>query len=542
MFYLDGVSLSKVKKEMESELLGKKVGKISQETEYSVTLGFGKTVLVFSCASSFPIAYISQEKSQRLDNSSFNFLLSLRKYISNGSLFKIEQLGYDRILIFHFKKLNELGELRTYKLYFEMMGKHSNLFITDEENRILDLMKRFSIEDNKLRTLLPGAPYEQPIVSEKKKLEELKESEFETFKEQELYKSVEGIGKVLSSRIETFKDLERFLSEDISCKIYLKSEKIVLVTVLNSLIPKEYDKEIEFKSFGEMIDFYLEKSSLNSTVEILKNKIQNTVSKKIKKVEKILLNIEKDNVEKQDFNRYKEIGDLLSANVYSMKKYQTSVELYDFYRDEMVEIELDSKGTPQKNIDNYYKKYNKLKRGLDSNKVRKIEVEAERDYLKSVLSFSENLPTVENLKEIVEELEKEGYLKKDEKKSQKVKKSQKKVIKGSFVEREGYTFIYGKNNLENEFVTFKLGEKEDYWFHVKDIPGSHVILKCPKHLVTDEILKEGAVLAVKYSSGKPGDKLIVDYTQKRNVTKPNKGKPGFVIYKNHREITVVKGE
>ncbi|MGL6168230.1 MAG: NFACT family protein, partial [Fusobacteriaceae bacterium] len=177
MFYLDGVSLNKVKKEFEQELLGKKVGKISQETEYSVTLGFGKSVLVFSCASSFPITYISQEKSQKLDIH-FNFLLSLRKYFSNGSLIKIEQLGYDRILIFHFKKMNELGEMRTYKLYFEMMGKHSNLFITDEENKILDLMKRFSIEENRLRTLISGANYEQPITSEKKKLEELKESEF----------------------------------------------------------------------------------------------------------------------------------------------------------------------------------------------------------------------------------------------------------------------------------------------------------------------------------------------------------------------------
>ncbi|MGL4534094.1 MAG: Rqc2 family fibronectin-binding protein [Fusobacteriaceae bacterium] len=541
MFYLDGVSLNKVKKEFEQELLGKKVGKISQETEYSVTLGFGKSVLVFSCASSFPIAYISQEKSQKLDIN-FNFLLSLRKYFSNGSLIKIEQLGYDRILIFHFKKMNELGEMRTYKLYFEMMGKHSNLFITDEENKILDLMKRFSIEENRLRTLISGANYEQPITSEKKKLEELKESEFMNLKSQELYKSVEGIGKLLSNKICNFKELEKVMSDNISYKIYLKSEKIVLVTVLDILVPKEYDKEINFESFGEMIDFYLKKSSLNSAVEILKNKIKNTVSKKIKRIEKILVNIEKDNVEKENFNRYKEIGDVLAANIYSMTKYQNSVEVYDFYKNDMVSIELDSKGTPQKNIDNYYKKYNKLKRGLESNKTRKIDVEAEMNYLKSVLSFSENLPTVENLKEIIEELEKEGYLKKDEKKSSKVKKSQKKLVKGSFLEKEGYTFIYGKNNLENEFVTFKLGEKEDYWFHVKDIPGSHVILKCPKHMINHEILEEGAELAVKYSSGKPGDKLIVDYTQKRNVTKPNKAKPGFVIYKNHKEITVVKGE
>lgn len=541
MFYLDGVSLNKVKKEMEEELLGKKVGKISQETEYSVTLGFGKTVLVFSCASSFPIAYVSKEKSQRLD-SSFNFLLSLRKYFSNGSLIKIEQLGYDRILIFHFKKLNELGEMRTYKLYFEMMGKHSNLFITDESNKILDLMKRFSIEDNKLRTLLPGAHYEQPIIIKKKRLEELKEDEFELLKAQELYKSLEGIGKPLSDKIDSFQELQNFLSDEVVYKIYLKGEKIVLVTVLKNLFPKEYDKEISFNSFGEMIDFYLEKSSLNSTVEILKNKVQNTVSRKIKKLEKILVNIEKDNMEKQDFNRYKEIGDILAANIYSMVKYQKSTEVYDFYKNEMVEIELDSKATPQKNIDNYYKKYNKLKRGLEANKTRKIEVESERDYLKSVLSFSENLPSVENLKEIIDELEKEGYLKKDEKKSNKVKKSQKKQIRGSFIEKENYTFIYGKNNLENEFVTFKIGEKEDYWFHVKDIPGSHVILKCPKHLVTEELIRMGAELAVRYSSGKVGDKLIVDYTLRKNVTKPNKAKPGFVIYKNHKEIIVIKGE
>ncbi|MBP6323067.1 MAG: NFACT family protein, partial [Fusobacteriaceae bacterium] len=138
MLYLDGISLNKIKKEFENELLGKKVGKISQDSELSISLIFGKLSLVLSCNQSLPIAYLSQDKTDSI-NENFGFLLSLKKYLLNAQLLKIEQLGLDRILCFHFAKMNELGEINHYKLYFEIMGRHSNIIIVDSRNNILDL-------------------------------------------------------------------------------------------------------------------------------------------------------------------------------------------------------------------------------------------------------------------------------------------------------------------------------------------------------------------------------------------------------------------
>ncbi len=538
MFYLDGISLEKIKNEFEKEILGKKIGKISQETALSVTLNFGRTSLVFSCASSFPICYLSEEKSQKLDIQ-FNFLLSLRKYFSNSALIKIEQLGLDRVLIFHFKKMNELGEVKIYKLYFELMGKHSNLIITDEKNKILDLLKRFSLEENSFRILLPGADYKQPLFTLKKSLFEIKEEEFSSLQEEGLHINYEGIGKYLAQSLSNFTNLKNILEGEIEPKIFLKNDKIILATVLPELSISDYDDILYFENFGKFVEYYMEKTLLNSTIESLNYKIVGTISKKIKKLKKILLNIELDNQDKENYINYKNYGDILSANIYSLKKYISSVTLFDFYNNVEVEIDLDSKLTPQKNIENYYKKYNKLKRGLESNKRRVIEVSEEIEYLESVISFAQITTTSENLKSIISELENGGYLKK-ESQPKKKKKELKKECKAVFIENEKYSIIYGRNNIENEFVTFKIAIKEDLWFHIRNIPGSHVVLKIKREDLTDEIISEAAQLAIKFSSAKLGDKVIVDYTYRKNVSKPKGAKIGNVIFKNSKEFIGVK--
>ncbi|MGL4733117.1 MAG: NFACT RNA binding domain-containing protein, partial [Fusobacteriaceae bacterium] len=204
------------------------------------------------------------------------------------------------------------------------------------------------------------------------------------------------------------------------------------------------------------------------------------------------------------------------------------------------EIELNTAHTIQKNIDSYYKKYNKLKRGLVSNERRIVEVRSEIEYLESTLALATAIQTPENLKNIQTELENQGYLKVVKKGNPKGKKKVRTDNFAVYEEGENYKIIYGRNNSENDFVTFKLGDKDDFWFHAKDIPGSHVILKVNRGYLSDELIEKAARVALIYSKSEIGHRVTVEYTQRKFVSKPKGARPGAVIYTNHREISFIK--
>lgn len=542
MLYIDGISLNKIKKEFETELLGKKIGKLSQDSEMSISLIFGKISLVLSCNQSLPIAYLSSNKTDSI-NENFGFITSLKKYLLSAQLLKIEQLGLDRILCFHFAKMSELGEINHYKLYFEIMGRHSNIIIVDSKNKIVDLLKKFSIEENNLRILLPGADYVQPIIDIKTSPLDIDESNFNHLfiqEKEEPYKKLEGIGKQLSSSLKSYSDLKSILNSDIKPTAYFSQGRLVFASVLENVFPKDFDSQKDFENFSSLAQFYIENMFLSSAMNNTLSLIKSAVNKRVKKVEKILENIRLDNENKADFMRYKEIADILSANMYALEKYIDSIELYDFYNNENIVIELDKKATPQRNIDNYYKKYNKLKRGLESNKTRLVDVTNELNYLKSVLAFTDSSKTIDNLKSILKELRSEGYIKDIDKKKVKNKKEASKVNYEIAEQDDNFAIIYGRNNLENDFVTFKIAEKDNLWFHVKDIPGSHVILKCNKKIITEELILKAAQVAANFSKANFDEKVIIEYTEKRFVTKPNGARPGFVIFTNQKEIILKK--
>lgn len=542
MLYIDGISLNKIKKEFETELLGKKIGKLSQDSEMSISLIFGKLSLVLSCNQSLPIAYLSSNKTDSI-NENFGFITSLKKYLLSAQLMKIEQLGLDRILCFHFAKMSELGEINHYKLYFEIMGRHSNIIIVDSKNKIVDLLKKFSIEENNLRILLPGADYVQPIIEIKKSPSDINESDFNHLfieEKEEPYKKLEGIGKQLSNSLKSYSDLQNILNSDIKPTAYFSQNRLVFASVLENVFPKDFDSQKDFENFSSLAEFYIENMFLSSAMNNTLSLIKSAVNKRVKKVEKILDNIRLDNENKADFMRYKEIADILSANMYALEKYSESIELYDFYNNKNIIIELDKKATPQRNIDNYYKKYNKLKRGLESNKTRLIDVTNELNYLKSVLAFTDSSKTIDNLKSILKELRSEGYIKDIDKKKVKNKKESSKINYEIAEQDDNFSIVYGRNNLENDFVTFKMAEKDNLWFHVKDIPGSHVILRCNKKTITDNLILKAAQVAANFSKANFDEKVIVEYTEKRFVTKPNGARPGFVIFTNQKEIILKK--
>ncbi|WP_291256624.1 NFACT family protein [Fusobacterium sp.] len=538
MFYIDGVSLNKIKDELKDNLTGKKINKITKNTETSLSIYFGKMELVFSCNPNFPICYITNSKEGVLESSA-GLAANMKKHLLNAMLTDIVQLGFDRILNFKFSKINELGEIKNYNIYFEIMGKYSNFIFTDENDKIIDLLKRFSLEENRLRALFPGISYEQPIIEKKISPLELDEKRFVEFSENgTLLKSVEGVGKVLLQSLNSFQDFKDILNSNLAPKIFLNSKRIVLATVLNITPKSKYDEVLEFESFREIINYYISSENLSSSFDSLKSQLMDNIIKRVKKDEKILKVLAKEKEDKIDYEKYKEQGDILASCIYSVKKGMSSVDAYDFYNDTMIKIPLEPQHTPQENLEKIYKKYNKLKRGLEANSRRVVEVSQDLDYLNSIKLFIETSNDISNLRLIHEELISQGYLKQNNKKGK--SKKQSKEIGYGVVEGENYKILYGRNNIENDNLTFKVADKNDIWLHSKNIPGSHVIIKCEE--LTDDILFRGAEIAAFYSKGFTGDKISVDYTQKRYINKPKGGKPGFVTYINEKNILVVKPE
>ena len=496
MFYIDGISLNKIKDELKENLSGKKINKITKNTEVSLSIYFGKTELVFSCNPSFPICYIADSKESILENT-VGLAANMRKHLLNAMLTDVQQLGFDRILCFKFAKINELGEIKNYSIYFEIMGKYSNFIFTDEDDRIIDLLKRFSLEENRLRALFPGL------------------------------------------NISDFNSFTHLLNTPSQPKIFLNKGRIVLGSVLD-IIPKgkEYDEAVSFDSFREAINFYINSENLSSSFDTLKTQLLDNINKRIKKNMRIISLLEEEVIEKQDFIKYKEQGDILAASIYTLKKGMSSLETYDFYNNKEISIPLDPQITPQENLEKLYKKYNKLKRGMEANKRRFMEINEELDYLNSIKLFIDNSPSTDNLKLIQEELISQGYIKIQQKKGN--RKKQVKEIGYGVLEFENFKILYGRNNIENDNLTFKVAAKDDIWLHSKNIPGSHVIIKTDE--ITDEILLKGAEVAAYFSKSSVGDKISVDYTKKRYINKPKGGKPGFVTYENEKNILIEKPE
>lgn len=537
MLYLDGLSIRKLIDELKEEAEGKKVGKIYQYSKLSLSIFFGKTNLYFSANASLPVCYIKTQKEESLD-SPMNFSLNLRKNLLGATLIEISQLGFDRIIVFRFRKLNELGEMKTFNLYFEIMGKHSNLILTEEDGTILDLMKKFSIEENKLRPLLPGVRYEQPIVDKKEDPSLVTPEALEGIlgEPKGLMRSLEGIGKYTAASISSYEDLKGLLEGTPSPRIHFKGRKVVLGGVFDLKV--ESDSVETFSSINEMISSYISLTKSSEKFSNLSSRLMSEVDKAIKKNKKTLKVLEKDISKNEKYDSAKEAGDILAANLFSIKRGMDAALLYDFYNNCERSIPLNPERTPKENLDNYYNKYAKLKRGYEYNLKRWEEVEGEIDYLTGLKTFLDGSTQIDELESIEEELIQGRYIRETVSKK---KKKKVKPNKYGTINFNGYEILYGRTNLENDNLTHKVAARDDMWLHAKDIPGGHVIIRNLGDFPEEVILK-GAEIAAYFSKAVPGEKITIDYTLRKNLKKPKGAKPGFVIYHVFESILVPKPE
>jgi len=534
MLYIDGINLRFLKNEFEEELVGRKVTRVFQYDNLSISLFFGKINLFFSINPQLSICYLKTSKELAPDKP-MSFSLSLRKTLVASILVGIKQHSSDRILQFTFNKIDELGVKKEFHLIVELMGKHSNIIIIDNEKKIVDLIKKFTLEENNFRLLMPNAPYELPEISKKFNAYTLSEEEYNKAKIN-LTDKVEGIGSFNRKRINSYEDYLELINMGKNPTAYLDKEDVKLASFIEYPSYEKLEK-VSFDSCNKLVEWYIDYTVSSNKVKTIKKNLKKALNTKIKRDEGTVKKLSEDISKGETYNRYKELGDILAANMYMLKNNIKMVELYDFYNNENILIQLDEKISPKENLDNYYKKFSKGKRTIEYAKSRKMDLEENLKYLKSLEYYLENAKTLEVLESLQEELAQEGIIKKLKNTNKNKKNQELNVGFENFA--EGINIYYGRNNKENEYITFKLADKNDIWLHIKDLPGSHVIIKgADIDTVADEVLFRAGELARAYSKVEEDNAVQVDYCLRKFVKKPKGSKAGYVIYSNERPLLI----
>lgn len=573
----DGITVSAIKAEIEDKILGGRIDKVYQPEKDEIILG------IRSMGQAYKLLLTSNASNPKFHFTQTNpsnpmtpplFCMVMRKHLQSGKIIKIEQPDFDRILNIYVESLNELGDYSVKKLVLEIMGRHSNIILTDENNTILDCIKHIGHDTSSVREVLPGREYTLPPSQGKINTLELDDNNFKEVLENNpsfeiqsvIYKNYTGISPIAASEIcyranvngstpvEALTDIQKEV-------IFNEFAKLVENIKANRFYPEsitnEKGKTIDFSPI-EMTQFNgLEIKKYTSISELIESFYANRdfayrIGQKTQDLRKLITqNIErcirKKDIQMQTLRSIKNRdelrlkGELLTANIYSIKKGMTTVELPNYYSEnqELVAIELDSNKTPSENAQKYYKAYNKAKRTFEALKEQIKSNDEELAYLESVLTSVNNCADEQDVKEIRRELREEGYVKKV--KNQK-DKSKKHSVPLHFISQDGFDIYVGKNNIQNDELTLKFARPRDIWMHTKNIPGSHVIIVANGQTIPDTTLNEGAMLSAFYSKAKNSSKVPVDYTEKKNVKKPNGSKPGFVIYETNKTAYITTSE
>lgn len=557
---LDGIFLSTITSEIRNEIIDCKIDKINQpeKDELLISIRGKKNIkLLISANATYPRIHLT-------DISKVNpmqppmFCMVLRKYLTNGRIKNIYQLDSDRILCMDISNTDELGFDSVYTLIVEIMGRHSNItLIRARDHKIMDCIKHITPEINSFRTLLPGMEYKYPPKSEKLNPFNFSYDEVTARVEENnfildknfLFNVFTGFSKIISKDLfirASFKEpvtIPSLLHEVEELLNSLGNNKFNFVIYYDGNKPIDfycyplvnYEDSInkEFPTASKLLDsFYSEKDKqdrIRSRTQDIEKLISTNLDRCYKKVE-ILNSILEEAKEK---DTYKIFGELLTANIYSIKLGDKNIKLWNYYSEdnEYLDIKLEENLTPSENIQKYFKKYNKLKKSEISALEQIKHAEDEISYLTSVLNSISHINSYDEIHEIREELIESGYIK-----FKKTKIKNKPTKPHHYVSSNGLDIYVGKNNIQNDYLTLKFANKNDLWFHTKNIPGSHVIIR-GKNISESDIM-EAAILAATFSKAQNSSNVPVDYTEIRNVKKPSGAKPGMVIYSTNKTIYV----
>lgn len=554
----DGITTKNILLELNNNLINARIEKIYVPTKNDIFLSFhtknreNLKLLISIDANNARIHFSKQSKEN--PTKAPQICMILRKHLQGAKLLSISQYGMDRIITFNFENINELGDLTQKKLIVELMGKYSNVILVDENNKIIDSMRHVDIMMSSVREVLPNKKYILPTTLGKINFENIT---FDEFKERLLNQDEKldlatritnvfiGISKSFINSLTESQGITDEIS-DVNLQIIYDKLKFILTSLNTNAFNfkftknnKDYalddasvcDKNLALSEFLD--DFYSQKESV-SLIKVAKLNIEHDIKSHISKLNKKLINVNEILLDSENLEKYKQYGELLNCNMHLIKIGMDKISVQNFYDDNaLIEIPLQKNISPSRNAQNYFKKYNKLKNSIVHAKSYKEEYENDLMYLNSVLYELEYAENLKEIDEIREELASGGYIKKLHKSSKKRDDLPSEPLK---YELDGIEILVGRNNVQNDRLTFKIAKKSFMWLHTKNIHGSHVIIKSDN--VPDNVLLYAAKLAVAHSQGKNSSKVEVDYTLVKYVHKEVGAKPGMVVYTDYHTVIV----
>ncbi|QKE73076.1 fibronectin/fibrinogen-binding protein [Arthrobacter citreus] len=555
----DGLFTGAMTNEVASKLTTGRISKIVQPSNYEVLLtvranGANYKLLLSAHPSYARFHFTNHNYDTPSEPSMFTMLL--RKHLNGGFIESITQLERERIVNIKVRSRNEIGDEQYRTLIIELMGRHSNIILIDEERQmILDSIKHVPMAVNRHRIVQPGATYVSPPQQEKlDPFQVISEDEFNKLitqndetPAQAIVQNFSGISPLLANEIvflgttnvyDSFKTIinEIQLEKFTPSLFRLESKELFYFIDLSHLKAEQ----TVFPSLSELLDVYYfgkaERDRVKQQSGDLEKLLQNELTKNNKKIKKLRNSLE--DTDKADKIQLQ--GELLTANMFAMQKGMKEIEVVNYYDENggTMVIPLSPLKTPSENAQAYFTKYTKLKNSVTHIEEQIKLTTEENDYLETVIQQIESA-SPRDLEEIREELAETGYIRK--KKSKKAQKSNKqKVTLDEYISSTGEQLLVGKNNKQNEYLTNKLASRDELWFHTKDIPGSHVVIRAKDP--SENAIKEAAIIAAYFSKARQSSSVPVDYTEIRHVKKPSGSKPGFVIYEQNNTVYVTPDE
>lgn len=566
----DGIVIASLVDELNRTVLGCKISKIAQPENDELLLtikGNGATYkLLLSASASLPFVYLTDE-NKIAPLTAPTFCMVLRKHIANGKIIRIFQPGMERIIHFEIEHLNELGDLCTKELIIELMGKHSNIIFCDSDGTIIDSIKHVSPAMSSVREVLPGRLYHIAATQEDK--HNPLESSAEFFARQiksrpmslskAIYTSFTGISPLIANEIAFRAGVDpdeavAGLADDTLLHIAnhfvwmmeeIKQNTFSPVIVRNGKEPIEFSAikltqyadyiSEEFSSISRVLEvFYAQKSEYTRIRQKsfdLRRIVSTALERNVKKYD--LQQKQLSDAAKKD--KYKLYGEMLTAYGYGLPEGATELLAENYYdHNKIIKVPLDPTLSAMENAKKYFDKYSKLKRTSEALSELIQTTRSEIDHLESIQNALDIAVSAEDLVQIKQELADSGFIKK-------AKNTPKERVKSKpfhYRSSKGYDIYVGKNNYQNDELTFHLATGNDWWFHAKGMPGSHVIVRSNNEELPDIVFEEAGRLAGFYSKGRGNEKVEIDYLQKKNVKKPNGSAPGFVVYYTNYSLTI----
>ena len=569
----DGITIAAMVKELNSSLKGGRINKIAQpesdELLITVRGQDGQKRLLLSASPSLPLLYFTS-KNRISPLTAPNFCMLLRKHIGSARITDITQPGMERVVQFHLEHLNELGDVCHKILIMELMGKHSNLIFCDDKGMILDSIKHVSSNMSSVREVLPGREYFIPKTQDK--LDPLTITEEEFISDicpkplpaaKAIYSSLTGISPVMAQEV-CFRasidgnDSMQSLNEAARTHLYHTFARIMDQVKEGSFTPniifrgdepveygvldfQQYGPEyhsVSFDSVSQMLETYYASRDLITRIRQKSADLRRIVQTALERNRKKLMLQQKQMKDTEKKDKYKIYGELINTYGYGLEEGVKSFKALNYYTNEEITIPLDPQLTPQENSKKYFDRYQKLKRTQEALEEQIKETTEEIQHLESISNALDIAREESDLSQIKEELTEFGYIKKHYT-SKKGAKMQTKSKPFHYISSDGYDIYVGKNNYQNDELTFKFASGNDWWFHAKKMPGSHVVVKTKDGTLPDRTFEEAGSLAAYYSQGRTAPKVEIDYLQKKNVKKPAGAKPGFVVYYTNYSLMAV---